>query len=246
MADIFRELAGDRIARKCEVHYVFQEYDGLPGGFCPPEGRTKPYGTVHAVLAAKDVIHEPFAVINADDYYGKDAFKIMAESLRSMRDKRIAASMVAYHLGNTVSTNGTVTRGVCETNEHGQLVKVTETYKIRPDGQGVIRDYHSAPEGVPLAADTPVSMTFWGLTPWYFEAAERDLSAFLRSGEGDPLTKEFVLPTHIDTLMHTDQLRVEVLSTRAVWFGVTYREDKPYVTAELKKLHDAGLYPPVL
>lgn len=246
MADTFREMVGDKIARKCEVHYVFQEFDGLPGGFVPPAERVKPYGTVHAVLAAKDVIQEPFAVINADDYYGKDAFLTMAQSLRGMQDKRIAASMVAYHLRNTVSENGTVTRGVCQADANGHLVKVEETYKIKPCADGVIREFHTCEEGTPLPADALVSMNFWGLTPWYFEVAERNLTAFLQADAGDPLKKEYVLPTHIDTLMHTDGLEVDVLSTKAVWFGITYREDKPYVMEELRKLHDEGKYPPAL
>ena len=205
MADTFRELIGDKIAKKVEVEYAYQEYDSLPDGFVPPEGRTKPYGTVHAVLVAKDLIHEPFAVINADDYYGKDAFATMAKSLKEMQGKTNVASMVAYRLKNTVSENGHVTRGVC--------------------------------------AEALVSMNFWGLTPWFFGAAARDFAAFLRTDNGDPMKKEFVLPTEIDALMHSDGLTVDVLSTDAVWFGVTYREDKPYVMGELKKLHDAGQYP---
>ncbi len=246
MEETFRHVIGDKIAKKVEVCYAFQEYDSLPGGFVPPVGRTKPYGTVHAVLAAKDVIHEPFAVINADDYYGQDAFATMAASLERMRGQTNVASMVAYHLKNTVSENGYVTRGVCEKDGEGKLKKVTETYKIRPFPDGTIRDVNFHAEGDILDPDALVSMNFWGLTPWFFEAAERDLAAFLASAEGDPMKREFVLPTEIDRLMHTDALRVEVLSTRAVWFGVTYQEDKPYVAGELKKLHDAGVYPPAL
>ena len=239
----FRALIGDKIARKIEVHYAFQEFDSLPGGFVPPEGRVKPYGTVHAVLAAKDVIDEPFAVINADDYYGQDAFVTMADSLRRMQGCTNAASMVAYYLRNTVSDNGHVTRGVCETNEDGRLVKVTETYKIRPFPDGTIRDVNFREEGDILDPDALVSMNFWGLTPWFFGAAERDLAAFLRDGSGDPLKKECVLPTQIDSLMHTDDLQVEVLSTRSAWFGVTYQEDRPVVEAALRRLHDSGAYP---
>ena len=125
MAEAFSAMIGDRISQKVEVHYAYQEYDSLPGGFVPPEGRTKPYGTVHAVLSARDFIHEPFAVINADDYYGKDAFQAMADSLRRLQGQTSAASMVAYYLRNTVSVIGHVTRGVCETDSAGRLVKVT-------------------------------------------------------------------------------------------------------------------------
>lgn len=243
MDETFRAMIGDKIAQKVEVHYAYQEFDSLPGGFVPPEGRTKPYGTVHAVLAAKELIHEPFAVINADDYYGKDAFQAMAESLRRLQGQTNAASMVAYYLRNTVSENGHVTRGVCETDSAGRLVKVTETYKIKPFADGTIRDLETDPAGRILDPNALVSMNFWGFTPWLLEAGERDLTAFLRSDSGDPMKKEYALPTLVDNLMHTDGLTVEVLSTHAVWFGVTYREDKAYVAGELKKLHDIGAYP---
>ena len=243
MDETFRAMIGDKIAQKVEVHYAYQEYDSLPGGFVPPEGRTKPYGTVHAVLAAKELIHEPFAVINADDYYGKDAFQAMAESLRRLQGQTNAASMVAYYLRNTVSENGHVTRGVCETDSAGRLVKVTETYKIKPFADGTIRDLETDPAGRILDPNALVSMNFWGFTPWLLEAGERNLTAFLRSDSGDPMKKEYALPTLVDNLMHRDGLTVEVLSTHAVWFGVTYREDKAYVAGELKKLHDSGAYP---
>ena len=246
MADTFREMIGDKIAGKVEVHYAYQEFDSLPGGFVPPAERVKPYGTVHAVLAAKDVIREPFAVINADDYYGKDAFVTMADSLRRMQGQTNVASMVAYYLKNTVSENGHVTRGVCEKDADGYLTKVTETYKIKPFPDGTIRDVNFREEGDVLAPDTLVSMNFWGLTPWFFEAAERDLAAFLQDAGGDPLKKECVLPTEIDSLMRTDGLKVEVLSTASAWFGVTYQEDRDLVAAQLAQLHAAGQYPATL
>lgn len=239
----FRRLLEGGIPEGMEVHYAFQEFDNLPGGFTPPAERTKPYGTVHAVLAAKELIHEPFAVLNADDYYGKDAFVTMAKSLREMQGKTNVASMVAYCLKNTVSENGTVTRGVCEKDEHGHLTKVTETYGIKPFPDGTIRDVNGDESGVILDPDAQVSMNFWGLTPWFFEAAERDLTAFLLSDSGDPLKKECVLPVEIDSLMHSDGLTVDVLHTDAVWFGVTYLADKDYVAGELRKLHEAGAYP---
>ncbi len=246
MEEEFRSLVEDGIPQGMEVHYAFQEFDNLPGGFTPPEGRTKPYGTVHAVLAAKEFIHEPFAVINADDYYGQDAFFTMAESLRGMQGQEKAASMVAYCLKNTVSENGSVTRGVCEKDAQGNLAKVTETYGIKPFPDGTIRDVHDDENGVILDPDALVSMNFWGLTPWFFQAAEKDLIAFLHSEGGDPLKKECVLPQEIDHLMHTDGLTVEVLQTEAVWFGVTYLADKEYVQGELRKLHAQGAYPALI
>ena len=246
MAETFREMIGDKIARKVQVEYAFQEYDSLPGGFVPPADRTKPYGTVHAVTCAKNVIHEPFAVINADDYYGKDAFVAMAKCLRRMQGSENRASMVAYYLKNTVSENGHVTRGVCSKDAEGHLVKVTETYKILPFPDGTIRDINDDPSGVILDPNALVSMNFWGFTPSVFAQGEKYLSAFLASPEGDPLKKEFVLPALVDTLMHAEGLKVEVLSTDAVWFGITYKEDKAYVAGELKKLHDRGDYPAAL
>lgn len=246
MADTFREMVGDKIAKKVEVHYAFQEYDNLPGGFVPPADRTKPYGTVHAVLAAKEFIQEPFAVINADDYYGRDAFTAMADCLHEMQGKENAASMVAYYLRNTVSENGTVTRGVCEKDAEGNLKKVVETYKIKPMPDGTIRDLNASEEGVILDPDALVSMNFWGFHPSFFPAAEKKLLAFLQSDAGDPMKREYVLPTLVDEMMHEQGLKVKVLSTNAVWFGITYREDKEYVMNELKKLHDAGVYPPAL
>nr|MBR4281780.1 NTP transferase domain-containing protein [Clostridia bacterium] len=242
MADDFRMLLEGSIPAGMEAYYAFQEFDSLPDSFVPPEGRVKPYGTVHAVLAARDLIDEPFAVINADDYYGKDAFITMAESLRRMQGKEKAASMVAYCLKNTVSENGAVTRGVCMTDDTGVLCKVNERYGIKLFPDGTIRDVQEDGTGVILDPEALVSMNFWGLTPWFFRAAERDLSAFLNANEGDPLKKECVLPVEIDRLMHTDGLRVEVLRTHAVWFGVTYLADKEYVAGELRKLHEQGAY----
>lgn len=239
----FRRLLEGGIPAGMQVHYAFQEFDTLPGGFVPPQGRVKPYGTVHAVLAAREFIHEPFAVLNADDYYGKDAFVTIADSLHRMQGQDRVASMVAYRLRNTVSENGAVTRGVCQTDANGCLTRVTETYGIKPFPDGTIRDVDGQGEGRILDPDAPVSMNFWGLTPWFFQAAEADLSAFLRDESGDPLKKECVLPMEIDHLMHREGLRVEVLHTQAVWFGVTYLEDKALVADELKKLHDAGAYP---
>ena len=245
MEDVFQELIDRKLAGKAEIHLVYQDFDSLPGGFQPPEGRVKPYGTAHAILTAKDVIHEPFAVINADDYYGKGAFAAMAESLRRLAGETNSASMVAYRLRNTVSKNGHVTRGVCETDAQNRLVKVTETYKILPFDDGTIRDLHSDEKGRVLDPDALVSMNFWGFTPWMLEAAEREFTAFLQ-GPGDPLTKEYALPTLVDKLMRSDGLTVEVLSTDAVWFGVTYHEDRDAVAGELKRLHDACAYPPAL
>ena len=246
MDEQFRSMIGDKIAKKVHVEYAYQEYDSLPDGFIPPADRTKPYGTVHAVMCAKDVIHEPFAVINADDYYGRDAFKAMADALHRLQHEDNKAYMVAYYLKNTVSKHGHVTRGVCTTDETGHLVKVTETFSILPFPDGTIRDIHDNPDGIILNPDALVSMNMWGFGPSFFDAGIQYLSDFLKDNSGDPLKKECLLPSLVDTLMHEKGLKVEVLSTDAVWFGVTYKEDKEYVAAELQKLHDDGTYPAVL
>ena len=242
----FRELIGERLEKRIRVHYAFQEFDSLPGGFQPPEGRVKPYGTVHAVLAAKDLIAEPFAVINADDFYGPGAFRLMAEQLRRLQGCDCAGAMVAYRLLNTVSEYGHVTRGVCEADGQGRLVKVTETYKIRPFPDGTIRDVNFCDQGDILDPQALVSMNFWGLTPWFFTVAQRDLAAFLNDESGDPMKKEYVLPTAIDRLMHTDGMQVNICATDESWFGVTYQQDRPVVEAALRRLHDAGVYPALL
>ena len=246
MDEQFRAMIGDKIAAKVNVDYAYQEYDSLPDGFTPPEDRTKPYGTVHAVTCASGVIHEPFAVINADDYYGRDAFKAMAGALHRLQTEENKAYMVAYYLKNTVSKHGHVTRGVCTTDKTGHLVKVTETFSILPFPDGTIRDIHDNPDGVILDPDALVSMNMWGFAPSFFDAGKKYLHDFLFDGSGDPLKKECLLPALVDSLMHTQGLNVEVLSTDAVWFGVTYREDKEYVSGELQKLHDSGVYPAAL
>ena len=246
MDELFRSMIGEKISKKVQVEYAYQEYDSLPDGFTPPADRTKPYGTVHAVMCAKNVIHEPFAVINADDYYGRDAFKAMAEALHRLQNEENKAYMVAYYLKNTVSKHGHVTRGVCTTDDTGHLIKVTETFSILPFPDGTIRDIHDNPDGIILDPNALVSMNLWGFDPSFFDEGTKYLSDFLRDNSGDPLKKECLLPSLVDTLMHTQGLKVEVLSTDAVWFGVTYKEDKDYVAAELQKLHDDGVYPAVL
>ena len=237
----FREAVGDVVKDKIKVEYAFQELSDLPEGTVPAE-RVKPLGTVHAILSAKDLIHEPFAVLNADDYYGTSAFKTMSDHLEKLRPEANGC-MVGYYLKNTVSENGHVTRGVCAVDAEGCLESVTETYKIQPFPDGTIRDVHQDEAGVILDPDAQVSMNFWGLTPWFFRAAERDLIAFLQDESGDPMKKECVLPVEIDRLMHSDGLKVKVLHTDAVWFGVTYLADKEYVAGELRKLHGQGAYP---
>ena len=240
-----REMVGDQLSKSVKVEYVFQEFDSLPAWYHLPAERVKPFGTVHAVLCAKDVIHEPFAVINADDYYGRAPYQLVSGQIEKLAAQR-EACMVGYYLKNTVSDNGHVTRGVCETTADGKLTSVTETYKIAPFPDGTIRDTHVDPNGKVLNPDSLVSMNLFGFTPWLFEMAQRKFDAFLKSLSADELKAEYVLPVLIDQLMREEGLSVDVLPTDATWFGVTYQQDKPFVQGQLAQMHRDGLYPDTL
>ncbi len=240
--DRFKELLGHQLEGKIKVEYAFQELHDLPDGFSLPQERTKPLGTVQAVLAAKDLIHEPFAVINADDYYGKTSFTTMLTRLETLKPEH-EACMVGYYLKNTVSEHGHVTRGVCSLDGMGKLTAVTETYKIQPFPDGTIRDTEKDPAGIVLDPNSLVSMNFFGFTPWFFAAAQERFKSFLSSLSPTDLKAEFVLPVLVDQMMHGDGLSVDVLPTDSTWFGVTYQEDKPYVQDELLQMHQRGDYP---
>lgn len=242
---IIRKMVGDQLAKTVKVEYVYQEYETLPAWYKVPEGRVKPFGTVHAVLCARDVIHEPFAVINADDYYGRAPYGIVGKRIENLAPEG-EACMVGYYLKNTVSENGHVTRGVCETDANGKLKSVTETYKIAPFADGTIRDTEKDPSGVILNPDCLVSMNLFGFTPWLFDMAAKYFDAFLRGLKPDDLKAEYVLPVLVDQLMKEQGLVVDVLPTDATWFGVTYKEDKPYVQGLLRDMHAQGLYPETL
>ena len=240
--DRIRELVGDKLAGKAKVEYVYQEFESLPDWYKMPAERVKPFGTVQAVLSAKDAIHEPFGVINADDFYGREAYTIMSGALENLKTANDAC-MVGYYLKNTVSENGHVTRGVCATDADGKLTRVTETYKIQPFPDGTIRDTEKNPEGVLLDPESLVSMNFFGFTPHLFEQAETHFDSFLRSLAPTELKAEYVLPVLVDQLMHETGLKVDVLPTHESWFGVTYQEDKPGVQAKLRAMHANGTYP---
>jgi hypothetical protein len=242
---IIRRMVGDQLSRKIKVEYVYQDLDSLPAGYRMPPARTKPFGTVHAMLCAKDAIHEPFAVINADDYYGREPYAIIGKRIETLGPERDAC-MVGYYLKNTVSDNGHVTRGVCKTTADGKLKSVTETYKIKPFPDGTIRDTNADPEGVVLDPNSLVSMNLFGFTPWIFTVAQKCFENFLASLSAEELKAEYVLPVMVDELMRKEGFTVDVLSTDAVWFGVTYKEDKPFVQEQLLRMHEAGVYPQTL
>ncbi len=239
----FRRIIGDRIERRIEVAYAFQELTDLPEGFTLPEGRTKPWGTGQAVLAAADVLTEPFMVINADDYYGKEAYRLVHDYL--VREDGADADerhicMAGFRLGNTLSDHGGVTRGICHITD-GCLTGVTETRNIFKTAEGA--EIRSESGAVPVGTDNLVSMNMWGLTPDFVETLRKGFVEFLQNGEGDPLTKEYLLPTFIDGLIRADEIKVDVLETGDEWFGVTYQEDKAAVTEAILALTKEGLYP---
>lgn len=227
-----------------EVCYVYQTFENIPSFYQVPADRVKPFGTCHAVLCARSAVTEPFIVINADDYYGQDGFRTAYETLCHMKSEGEAA-MVGYLLKNTVSEHGTVTRGVCHT-ENGQLRKVVETFKLKLYPNGDIRDISEGEDTPVLDGDTVVSMNFWCFTPWIFEKMEEYFEEFLRALKGDEIKAECLLPTLVDRLIRSGEMTVSVRSSRDRWFGVTYREDKPLVQAALRALHESGAYPAVL
>lgn len=241
MEEMLRTLCGDRIAKLVEVSYAFQSYDSLPDFYTVPEGRTKPYGTVHAMLAAKDLVDAPFAILNADDYYGVDAFRTMHDALVKLPETG-EACMMGYRLKNTVSENGTVTRGICQV-EQGYLQQVIETKEIQANPDGTILDLATNRE---LNPENLVSMNFWGFSPRIFRVAQEYFETFLKKEHMDPLNAECLLPTMVDDLMKAEKLNVSVLSTDSQWFGVTYQADKPHVAKNLQKLHESGIYPQTL
>lgn len=238
----FEEIIGNRIKEQIDVEYVFQEVDDLPEGFEVPEGRAKPWGTGQAVLCCKDVVKEPFVIINADDYYGKEAFKEAYSYLTNLPSADIMQiCMVSFVLKNTLSDNGGVTRGVCEVDGHGMLADIKETHNIeKEDGKAVI---HKEDGDVFLNIDSPVSMNMWGITPEFFEILKTGFDEFLEKTESTDLKAEYLLPTMIGDLLSDGKLEVKVLQSHDQWFGVTYKEDKESATAALRGLIEKGVYP---
>lgn len=224
------------------VEVVFQSTDKLPEGYTCPEERTKPWGTNHAVMMGADVINEPFAVINADDFYGRDAFAVIAADLMRERIRKGDYSMVGFRVGNTMSENGSVSRGVCSVNAEGNLTKVVERTGIAYDKDHRICFLDENNETEYLDPSTPVSMNLWGFTPDYFSYSDREFRRFLDKCLTTPKA-EFYIPTAIDTLINSGEATVKVLDTTSRWFGVTYAADRQGVVDKLAALHAAGEYP---
>lgn len=224
------------------VEVVFQSTDKLPEGYTCPEERTKPWGTNHAVMMGADVVNEPFAVINADDFYGRDAFAVIAADLMRERTRKGDYSMVGFRVGNTMSENGSVSRGVCSVNADGNLTKVVERTGIAYDEDHRICFLDENNETEYLDPSTPVSMNLWGFTPDYFSYSDREFRRFLDKCLTTPKA-EFYIPTAIDTLINSGEATVKVLDTTSRWFGVTYAADRQGVVDKLAALHAAGEYP---
>lgn len=241
----FKEIIGNRISKVIDIDYAFQELDNLPDGFSVPEGRKKPFGTGQAVLACKGIVNEPFAVINADDYYGKEAFVKVHDFLVNPEKsgKKYDFCMAGFILGNTLSDNGAVTRGICKVNEDNILVSVDETGGIeRVSADKVVCEKDG--KQVEVSADSYVSMNMWGLTPDFFDELETRFVTFLENMKPEEgQKKEYLLPMIIEDLLVEDKAQVKVLETKDKWFGVTYKEDKQVVVDSIKKLHDEGKYP---
>ena len=240
----FKEVIGDRIAKEIEVDYVYQALDQLPDGFAVPEGRTKPWGTGQAVLCCKDVVHEPFVIINADDYYGKEAFCKLHDFLTKEHpdSDTLQMAMAGFILKNTVSENGTVTRGVCVVDDNGMLQEVVETTGIAMDTAGSVQ-CDDAEVMKWIAPDSHVSMNMWAAGPELFKVLEDGFVEFLQDDSKDPLKKEYLIPIRVGDLLHKDQVEVEVRETNDKWIGITYREDIAIAQEGFRQMIADGVYP---
>ena len=241
----FREKILSKYEGKIPCELVFQSLDKLPEGYSVPDGRSKPWGTNHAVMMAKDAIHEPFCVINCDDFYNRDCFQVIGKFLANLpENSKNTYAMVGFRVSNTLSENGTVSRGVCAKDEQGNLTSCVERTEIerKADGQVAYKDEQG--EWVSIPDTTPVSMNVWGFTPDYFEYSDKYFKEFLDA----PTTKtnpkaEYLIPWVVDHLIHTGKATCEVLDTTSKWFGVTYSEDRPAVVEKIQSLVDEGVYP---
>ena len=243
--DAFKEAIGNRLSKVINVKYAYQELNDLPEGYSIPEGRVKPWGTCHAVLAARKVVDGPFAVINADDYYGPESFKEIYDYLDTHEDGEFYEyTMVGYNLSSTITEHGSVARGVCEEDENNYLVPVTERTCIEKDGENARYTEDGGDTWTPLAGNTIVSLNLWGLTRSFMDEAEKRFAAFLNNAlENNPLKGEYFLPSVVSQLVTEGKARVKVLRSPDKWYGVTYQADKPIVVAAIAEKTESGLYP---
>ena len=239
-ADFKEVFNAERFGHKIEVEYVFQELDYLPEGFSLPEGRVKPWGTNHAVMMAAKAINEPFAVINADDFYGRTAYATIGDYLKQLEGSEGRYCMVGYQVSKTLSENGTVSRGVCTVDDEGNLRGMVERTQIERVNGTIV--FHDGGADEPLAEDTPVSMNLFGFTPDYFRHSEAYFKEFLPANI-DNLKAEFFIPLMVNKVINEGTATMRVLKTTSDWFGVTYKEDKPMLMAKIEELIAAGEYP---
>ena len=236
----FRRVVLSKYAGKEDCELCFQSVDKVPAGCSYNPERSKPWGTNHAVLMGKELIHEPFAVINADDFYGKESYQVLADFLRSVEGKKGQYCMVGYRVANTLSENGSVSRGVCQTDENGLLTDVVERTKIEKKNGVIV--FTEGDVDTELAPNTPVSMNMWGFTPEYFDYSEEAFRTFLAE-KGQELKSEFYIPTLVNQLIIKGEATCKVLDTPSKWFGVTYAEDRPQVVMKINQLIKEGVYP---
>lgn len=241
----FREAVGSRVEQYMKTAYAFQRLSDIPEGFAVPAGRVKPWGTAHAVLSAIHEIDGPFAVINADDYYGRDAFQKIYDYLSTHEDdEKYRYTMVGYELQNTVTDNGHVARGVCEVNDAGELTAVVERTRIEKREDCIAYTEDDGDTWQPIAGETLVSMNMWGFTRSILDEIQAGFPAFLEKGlQENPMKCEYFLPSVVSGLVEKNKASVSVLSSSDKWYGVTYKEDKPVVVAAMRKLKADGLYP---
>ncbi|MCD8022683.1 MAG: nucleotidyltransferase [Lachnospiraceae bacterium] len=242
----FREIIGNRIEKIIPVEYAFQELDDLPDGYTVPSGREKPWGTGQAILACRGILKEPFAVINADDYYGKDAFRKVHEFLSHVdttSSERFQFCMAGFVLKNTLSEHGGVTRSICRLNEEGDLIEILETKDILKTSDGGAAVYSGNASLIRLNPDSLVSMNFWGFTPDFLDELAVGFRRFLDNLDGNEKKAEYLLPTIADKLLKEHRVDITVLPSSDKWFGVTFREDVPIVKQSILELVDAGVYP---
>lgn len=241
----FRSSIGDIVKGHIDVEYAFQELSDIPAGKAIPEGRVKPWGTAHAVLSARKVINGPFAVINADDFYGREAFRIIYDYLSTTEDDdKYRYAMVGYELKNTLTENGYVSRGICSTNADGFLTDIVERTHIEKRGAGAVYTEDEGKTYTDISADSIVSMNMWGFSRSFIDEAGRSFERFFsETVPGNPLKAECYLPGVVDELLKADKATVKVLHSKDRWFGVTYKEDKPFVMQSIKTLKDKGEYP---
>lgn len=241
----FHEAIGSRVEKYMETAYVFQDISNIPEGVDVPEGRVKPWGTAHAVLSAIDEVDGPFAVINADDYYGRDAFQKIYDYLSTHEDdQKYRYVMVGYKLQNTLTDNGHVARGICEINEAGELSAVVERTRIEKRDGGIAYTEDDGVTWNSISGEKLVSLNMWGFTRSILDEIQAGLPAFLEKGiRENPLKCEYFLPSVVSRLLEEEKASVAVLSTADKWYGVTYKEDKPVVAAAMRKLKEDGVYP---